>query len=244
MINRRKQFLYGCRYYLIVLAGCLVLSFAHTNAHADEQPQYDLYSIAAAASGEVNNDLLSATLVVEHEDRDSAALANRVNADMSWALEQVRQFPAINARSGNYSTWPQYERKQNKIIGWRSQQQLTIESDDFSVARKAIKALQERLQIRSLQVRPKNETRAAREDDLIIEALTAFRQRASLVQSTMGAADFRIMRVDINTNSHGGRPHIMQRSESASSLKLANEPAIEAGTSEITVNVNGQIQLQ
>jgi len=97
---------------------------------------------------------------------------------MSWALEQIHQFPAVDSRSGNYSTWPQYERKQNKIIGWRSQQQLTIESDDFSIARKAIKLLQERLQVRSMQVRPKSETRQSREDDLIAEALTAFRQRA------------------------------------------------------------------
>ncbi len=225
---------------IMVLLGSVGMSYGY----AEENPLFDLYSISAAASGEVTNDLLTATLVVEHEDRDSAALANRVNADMSWALEQIHQFPAVDSRSGNYSTWPQYERKQNKIIGWRSQQQLTIESDDFSIARKAIKLLQERLQVRSMQVRPKSETRQSREDDLIAEALTAFRQRASLVQSTMGATDFRIVRVDINTNSHGGRPYIQQRGASVSSFKVENEPAIEAGTSEVTVTINGQIQLQ
>jgi len=160
-------------------------------AHEDNGPVFDQYSISASARGEVTNDLLTAQLVVEHEDRDSAALANRVNADMTWALEQVHQHPAVKAKSGTYNTWPQYERNQNKVIGWRSRQVLKIESDDFDAARKAIKVLQERLQMNGLQLMAKPETREAQVDDLIAEALKAFRQRAGLIQSSMGSTGYR-----------------------------------------------------
>jgi len=123
---------------------------ALVHAHENNDPVFDQYSISASARGEVTNDLLTAQLVVEHEDRDSAALANRVNADMAWALEQVHQHPAVKAKSGTYNTWPQYERNRSKVIGWRSRQVLKIESDDFDAARKAIKVLQERLQMNGI----------------------------------------------------------------------------------------------
>lgn len=213
-------------------------------ANAEQEVLFDRYSISARASGEVANDLLSADMAVDHEDRDSATLANRVNADMAWALEKIRQYPSIKATSGNYSTWPKHDRKQGHIIGWRSSQVLKLESDDFPAVRKAIKDLQERLQIRGMQLRPKVETRQSREDDLIAEALNGFRQRASLVQSTMGAADFRIINVDINTNAHRSSPMMRHYAESSSLAKVADEPAIAAGSSEVEVVVSGFIQLQ
>jgi len=206
---------------------------------------FDQYSISASARGEVSNDLLTATLVVEHEDRDAASLANRVNADMTWALEQVRQYPAVKSKSGSYNTWPQYERKQNKVIGWRSRQVLNIESDDFDAARKVIKVLQERLQMNGLQLTAKPATREAQVDALIADALKAFRQRAALVQSSMGSTGFRVITVDINTDSRFHQQPLRRNyAESGSASIVANEPAIAAGTSEVVVLVNGRIQLQ
>ena len=215
--------------------------FTPAVVHAEEE-LFDRYSISAQASGEVANDLLTAQMQVEHEDRDSATLANRVNADMAWALEKIRQYPSVRATSGNYSTWPQHERKTGRIIGWRSSQVLKLESDDFPAVRKAIRDLQERLQVNGMSLRPKVETRQSREDDLITEALNSFRQRAALVQSTMGAADFRIINVDINTNSQ--MRHHARYAESSSISKVSSEPAIAPGTSEVVVSVTGFIQLQ
>lgn len=226
---------------VVALAAAAFLSAPAVQA--EEEVLFDRYSISAQASGEVANDLLTAQMAVEHNDRDSATLANRVNADMSWALEKIRQYPSVTATSGNYSTWPQHERKTGRIIGWRSSQLLKLESDDFPAARKAIRDLQERLQVRGLSLIPKVETRQSREDDLIAEALNSFRQRAALVQSTMGASDFRIISVDINTNSHMRHP-AMRYEQAASMSKVANEPAIAAGTSEVVVSLNGFIQLQ
>ncbi len=230
-------------FFLFGLPALCLFSLASV-ASAEQDALFDRYSITAQARGEVANDLLIADMAVEHEDRESAALANRVNADMAWALEKIRQYPSIKATSGNYSTWPKHDRKQGHIIGWRSSQVLKLESDDFPAVRKAIRDLQERLQIRGMQLRPKVATRQSREDDLIAEALNSFRQRASLVQSTMGANNFRIINVDINTNSRHQSPVMRNFAERSSLSKVAEEPAIAAGTSEIVVVVSGSIQLQ
>ena len=240
---RALAFNYSKSSGLLYLSALYLLAMASV-ASAEQEVLFDRYSISAGASGEVANDLLSADMAVEHEDRDSATLANRVNADMAWALEKVRQYPSIKATSGNYSTWPKHDRKQGHIIGWRSSQVLKLESDDFPAVRKAIRDLQERLQIRGMRLSPKGATRQSREDDLIAEALNSFRQRASLVQSTMGASSFRIINVDINTNARHQSPVMRTYAESSSLSKAANEPAIAAGSSEVEVVVTGFIQLQ
>ena len=237
----------GCSNAILPLVlGMVLVPLTHAHAHEDNAPVFDQFSISASARGEVSNDLLTAQLVVEHEDRDSATLANRVNADMTWALEQVRQHPAVKAKSGTYNTWPQYERKQNKVIGWRSRQVLKIESDDFDAARKAIKVLQERLQMNGLQLMAKPETREAQVDELIAEALNAFRKRAGLVQSSMGSTGYRVINVDIHTDSrfHQQSIHRNYAAEGIASSQVVNEPAIAAGSSEVVVSVSGRIQLQ
>lgn len=227
---------------------CLVLTaFVGVGgvAFADEdQLLFDLYRLQATAEGEVPNDLLSAELVVEDEDRDAASLANRINASMGWALEQMKRYPGVKAESGNYNTWPKHERKTNRIIGWRSSQSLKIESDDFAAARKAINSLQERLTVRGMQLTAKPATRKAREDQLINEALNAFKARATLVMENMGSGTYRIVDLDINTHS-GMQPYPrpQMRGMEMSMSKMA-EPAIAAGTSTVAVTVSGRVQLQ
>lgn len=217
----------------------LVIVFA-VSARAADEVVYDQFSLQATAQGDVANDLLVCDLVAENEDRDSANLANRINADMQWALSELKRYPQIQTSTRNYSTWPRYDRKINKISGWHASQTLHIESEDFDVAQVAIQKLQEKLKVRNMQLRPKAETRAAREDDLIVAALDRFKERAQIVQLNMGAAEYRIVSANINTQSHH-QPMAYQ--EMARSSKVSSAPAIEGGSSQITVSVQGEIRL-
>ncbi|MBX2824619.1 MAG: SIMPL domain-containing protein [Gammaproteobacteria bacterium] len=228
----------------IVLSG--VLAFAPVTdllAQDGALPQFDLFSLHAEAQGEVVNDLLTTDLVAESEDRDSASLANRINASMQWALAELKRFPAIKTATRNYSTWPRYERKTSRIVGWHASQTLHIESEDFDAAREAIQLLQERLLVRNMSLVPRAETRAAREDELIAAALDRFKQRAVIVQDNMGAADYRIVDVSISTNQHSqpGNPRYERMAQVSA---VSDAPAIQGGTSRISVTVHGRIQLQ
>ena len=233
-----------CKTLFCKILLCAIALMVSPMLWGDDEPVFDRYSLQASAEGEVNNDLLLAELVVESENRDAATLANHINATMAWALEQAKRYPTVKTQSGNYNTWPQYERKQNRIIGWRSSQILKLESDDFSTARKLIKVLQERLQVRGMQLAAKTETRRDREDDLISEALNAFTQRASLVQATMGASSYQVIKVNIITDARMAAPPRMARNYASESMKVASEPAIAAGSTTLTVSIDGQIQLQ
>ena len=203
---------------------------------------FDIYSLHAEARGEVVNDLMMVELKVQGEHRESASLANKINATMSWALSELKQYPSIVSKTKNYNTWPKYDRKDNRIIGWHASQSLALETDDFDTARKAIQRLQEKLQVQNMQLVPKPATRESREDDLISDALGRFRERALTVQHTMGAADYRIVNVTINTNQQQMHSPRMQTMAAESSMLKA--PAVAPGTSQVVVRVDGTIQLQ
>ncbi|MBX2881584.1 MAG: SIMPL domain-containing protein [Granulosicoccus sp.] len=220
---------------------CSLIIAATATGNAADELIYDKFSLQATAQGEVVNDLLVCDLVAEKEDRDSAKLANRINADMQWALAELKRYTKIKARTRNYTTWPRYDRKSNKILGWHASQTLQIESEDFDAAQTAIQKLQEKLLVRNMSLRPKAETRAEREDDLIAAALDRFKERAQIVQLNMGASTYRIVNAHINTQSNQ-QPALYQEMARTSSVESA--PAIQGGSSQITVSVQGEIRLE
>ena len=227
------------------LLSCCLISFmlsGPTLAHTETGPVYDQYSLQATAEGEVVNDLMVVQLQVEHEDRNTAVLADRVNRDMNWALEQLEAYENIESNTENYSTYPKYE--QNRVIGWRSAQTLMIQGSDFDALKEALQKLQSKLQVKHMQFRPRDETRKLAEDTLMREALDNFKHRATIVQENMAAGSYRVMQISIDTGGSHGRRMAMDTRAMSMSKSVESAPAVEGGDSKITVRISGQIQLQ
>ncbi len=225
-----------------VIGLCLILLQAIVMAD-DNTPVYSRYSLSASASVEIENDLMTVQLVVEDEDTDSAALAERINQKMLWALLQLEQFHSIKSSTRDYNTYPIYEQK--RISGWRSSQTLQLQGSMFDDIKRAIGKLQERLTVRSMRFSPRPETRKMTENKLIDEALEAFRERADLISKSMNASGYRVIHAGVNTDDHRAP---MFREAMAADMQVRNKavsaPSIDAGTSQITVAVHGEIQLQ
>jgi predicted secreted protein len=79
------------------------------------------------------------------------------------------------------------------------------------------------------------------EDELITQALDAFKQRAELVRKQLSAKSYRI--VDIAINGGGPQPMPQMRGYSMAKADIA-APALEAGSSSVSVNVSGVIELE
>lgn len=220
----------------------LIWSNAALSQSSDQQPVYDQYTLQASAEGEVDNDLMLVRLQVEHEDRDASKLAEKVNTDMQWALEQLETSPSINVKTENYSTYPKYE--QNRISGWHSAQTLSLSGGDFDELKAAVQILQSRLQVQGMAFQPTDETRRTAEDALINEALDNLKHRAEIVQQNMGASSYRVMQININTGGRQPSRMRMNNDMVAMSRSVEAAPAVESGESKITVTVSGQIQLQ
>lgn len=226
---------------LIVTAFALVFAVAGPATAADDTPRYNQVHFQVERSRPVDNDRMHAVLSLTAEDDNAARLADQVNRAMDGALKTAKARPKIEVRTGSYRTWPVYDK--DKIRRWRATQELLLEGADFAELGNLIGQLQERLQVNSIHFSVSPPRRAAVEDELIAQALDAFKQRAELVRKQFAAKGYRLVNVAINTGA--GQPVPLMRGMAMEAMdKSAAPPALEAGTSLLGVNVGGMIELQ
>lgn len=221
------------------LIACLML-LAAGPAAADDKPRYNLVSLQSQAAEEVGNDVMHVTLQASGEARDAADLATQVNEDMAWALDLIRPHQDIEAGTGNYRTWQ--VRQDNRMKGWRAQQDLMLESRDSLALSRLAGLLQERLQVVSMSFTVADETRVATENRLIEQALQSFSSRARLIGERLQASGYRLVSLEVGTLSQP--PPIAYRARMAATAAESAAPvATEGGTSEVRVTVSGTIEL-
>jgi predicted secreted protein len=224
----------------LLIAAFIIITATALPAGAADAPRYNQIHFQVERSRPVDNDRMQAVLAVTAEDENPARLADEINRTMTWAVKTAKTESKIELRTGGYRTHPVYSK--NKIQRWRATQELMLESADFAALGTLIGKLQERLQVSAIQFSVSPERRRTVEDDLIAQALDAFKQRAALVRKRLAATSYRV--VDASINTGGGVPvPVMMRVDSFESKSIA-PPAVQGGTSTVTVNVGGTIELQ
>jgi len=201
-------------------------------------PLFNLVTLSAQAEREVANDTLLATLAAEAEGADPAQLADGVNRTMRRALELARGYAGVKARSGNYQTYPVYDK--NRIARWRVRQELRLESSDFGAATELIGKLQAILVVAQLSHGVSGEARRQAENALIVEAIAAFEERARIARESLKAKSHRLRDLNIS----GGGPVPPRPLAMRTLTSEAAAPALEPGSTRIAVTVSGTVQLQ
>jgi predicted secreted protein len=222
----------------LVVVLCAIAGLARAN---DAPDPMNRVSFQVESSREVTNDWIQAVVGITGEDTDSARLADRINSVMTKALAVAKASPDVRVKSGGYSTRPIHQ--DGKLRRWRASQDLILESADVDAVTALIARLQADLQLRSLGFSISPERRRAVEDELIAEALAAFKARAEIVRKNLGAADYELVQVSINTQG-GSPPRPMLMESRAMSVSKVAPPALEGGTSRLTVHVNGTVELE
>ncbi len=212
---------------------------APARAHEEAAPLHRV-SFQVERSREVANDWMQAVVGVTEEDADAAALADRVNRTMQWALEAARGKPGVGVESGGYHTFPVQEK--GRLRRWRASQELVLEGADPKALGELLGRLQERLQLLSLEFTVSPESRRRAEDELIAEALAGFRARARLVQEQLGASSHQIVHLALDTvGAFRPRPELA-RGMALEATAVA-EPALEGGTTRVEVRASATIEL-
>lgn len=212
-------------------------------AAADEDRPDRRVGFAVERSREVANDWVTAVLSASHEDPQATEVAARINRDMTWAMGLAKAKSAVRTRSGGYSTWPVHDPRHGDVRHWRGSQEIVLESADVDAMTTLVGELQERLQVKSLGFSVSPEKRRQVEEDLVAEAIAAFRQRAELVRESFGAAGYRLVEVQVGSAGAGPPPVRPMARAMVAQAEMA-PPALEGGTSEITVTANGSIELK
>lgn len=199
-------------------------------------------SLQVEAMREIPNDWTTARLSVVAEGKDPAALATSVNRQMASALAAAKRTAGVDVESGAYITQPVYD--DGRVVRWRASQVLRLESGDVDVLSKLIGELQgDAVILSGIAFSVKPETRRAVEEELIEEALAAFRARATLIAKGMGEKNWSL--ISLTVGHSGGQPRMahMRADAAMKSMSKSAPPAFEAGTSEIRVQASGNVEL-
>jgi predicted secreted protein len=224
--------------YLIVLAGLVT---GINVAFADDDLRYNQVRLQSQQTEAVSNDTMHVSMNTYAEMQDPAKLAAKINNDMEWALQQAKQVQGVKVKTGSYQTWP-ITRKE-VTTGWRGQQDLVLESADTETLSRLVGQLQGRLQIKSMSFTVSDEKRAGVENRLIGAALDAFKQRAGIIGNNLKASGFRIVEINVNTSTQ--RPPMLRQARMATmSMEASDAVAVEGGESDVSVTVNGTIELR
>ncbi len=198
-------------------------------------------SFSVERSREVANDWVTAVVGTSDEDSDAARLADRVNQTVNWALGVAKQARGVSVKSGGYTTHPVHD-KNGKIARWGASQDLILEGSDADAVSDLIGKLQSKLLLRSIAFSVSPETRRKAEDALIGDVLTAFAERAKRVSAGLGARDYELVSLSLQTPGGPSPVPMMARAEMM--MDKVAQPSFESGQSTLHVRVDATIEIE
>lgn len=197
--------------------------------------------LSSEASRPADNDLLRATVAAEATGATPGELSRQINSQIAAALKTAKAYPAIKTQSAGTASYPVYA-KGGRIEAWRMRSELTLESSDTAALSELLGKLQLTLGVSSLALQPSPETRKKAEDLAIIDAIAAFKARASVVAEALGKP-YKIKQLSVSTGARFVPPVLRSSAKSLAVAEAAPMP-MEAGESQVTANVSGQIELE
>jgi len=228
------------------IALALAAAFAASAAVAQgpAEPRFNQVDLQAEVVREVANDLMTATLAAEANDPSPAQVAAQLNRTVADALKTAAEFKTVKTRSGFTNTFPVYDRA-GKLTGWRGRSEIRLESKDVQAMSTLIGRLQSSMQLGAVAFGVSPEVRRQVQNELLTEAVAAFRERADIAARALGGRSYKIRRIGLNTGGFvpGPRPMMADRAVAASSPSVP-PPAFESGTSMVQVSANGTVEVE
>jgi len=227
-----------------LLITLLVTGGVASYAQAAEPVQYNMVSLSAEAHRQVVNDEATATLYIESNDANAANLSDLLNRTTADALRQAKAYAPVKAWVAGNSVFPVYTPK-NKPDGWRGRAEIRLQSTDFKALAGLISKLQSTMQLADLNFDLSTASREHIETELIDEAVRAFHSRADVVAHSLSATHYKL--VSMNVNTQGGvryQPQMMAKSFAMAASAPVSEPPMESGQSQVTVGINGTVQVE
>ncbi|MEA3115044.1 MAG: hypothetical protein QOG58_4843 [Caballeronia sp.] len=226
----------------VLLAGAAMAQSAFAQSVVQAQPS-GVLSLAAQASADVPQDVVDITLFYEQEAQDPASLTSVLNQRADAALRQAKGVDNVTAHSGSFTVYPSTDRD-GRISAWRGRTEVVLESKDFAAASKLAGKMSDSMQVGSVTFSLSPEAQRAAEQKLSTQAIASFKQQAQSSAQAFGYSGYAIREVNIGRNGSSPRPVMMMAARSmGADAKMSAPMALEGGTSTVTVNVSGSVQM-
>jgi predicted secreted protein len=224
----------------LLLATLLVAAVTGAAAEPPAKSAGTLIDFRVDVQKSVPNDLGRATAFVEISGTDTNDVAGKVKTVIAAALTTAKAQAGITVKSGATHTYPVYGKGGRSIESWRMRSELVLESRDATALSTAIGKLQGTLAVSNISFTPAPDTRRKAEDETTSEAIDAFKAKAERIAGAM-KKPYRIRQMSLNGSGNFPQPMPMLRA-TAMMADAAPMP-VEAGESNVTVGINGQIEL-
>lgn len=220
------------RHFALVALFAGNLPLAHAGA---------LIELSAEASRPAANDLIQAQVYAEANAGNPAEVARLVNRDLNEALQLIKKTTGVTVKSGNQNTYPIYGNGR-RIEGWRMRADLLLESKDSAAISELLARLQQmKLALGNVSQMPSPATRKEVEAGVTRDAIRAFEARAAVIAETLGKS-YRIKRLSIQQSGFA-QPMPMLRAAKMEMASAVAPAPIEAGESQVSTTVSGEIEL-
>jgi predicted secreted protein len=229
-----------CRNVLALIAALPpALSFAQA-PETPGAPAVPTVNVSASATVTVANDRLQAWLRTEAENVSPAAAAAQVNATSAKAISDAKAYPSVKVATMGYST--QQISEKGKPTRWRVTQTISVDATDFTAAATLLSKLQDDngLLLSGMNFSIADKTRHDAEDAVTKQAIQSWQARAQQAAQALGFAAWRVGHVSVQAG--GGVAYPVMRAQ-AMAATAAPPVAMEAGTTDVTVNVSGDAVL-
>ena len=220
---------------------CVTSSFSQ---NIPNEPLKNVAQLSASGSVEVQQDLLSISLVTSRDGPDAGAVQIQLKQALDTALSQARQSASpdlMAVRTGNFSLYPRYG-KDGKINGWQGSTELILEGKDFARITGTAGKIQT-LNLGSVSFALSREQRATVEGEAQAQAIARFKARASEISGAFGFGGYTLREVSFNTNDQGPTPRPRTMAMIARSDMAEAPVPVEAGKSTVMVVVSGSVQM-
>lgn len=202
-------------------------------------------SLSASATVQVPQDELTLTLSTQREGSSAPDVQNQLKAALDTALSVARrqaQSPLMEVSTGRFGLSPRHDRN-GKLVGWQGTAELILQGRDFVRISQTAAQLQT-LSVASVVFGLSSQQRQDAQAQAQSQAIAQFQKSATDIAKGFGFAGYTLGEVHINANQPGPvRPTMMAASMRSAADESSPVP-IEAGLSQVSVNVSGSVQLK
>ena len=213
----------------------VAMLFYSASAAAEKELNFNLINLNATAATEVANDKVSSVIQVMLNGTDPAKLGQQVNQRSNQLLAKIKDFDAVKSQTTGYQTRPMY--KDSQIVSWQVSQQIRLHSNDFNQMSELLGEVQSLGTVQSMEF-------SLSQNELMQQAISKFRNKASLIQQQFDEPGYRLVNMSVNTSGYAPVHRMESSMMMSADMSSKSAPvALEAGSNKVSVDVNGQIQL-
>ncbi len=229
------------------LALCLAIAgllSAPINAQ-DKPSMQNVLNLSATASAPITPDTAVISLFAERTGADAASISSEINTLMADALREAKQVAGVQAATGNFSTYQQYDNK-GKQTGWVVRSELVLKSKDFGVLGKLAGSLSRTLKIANNGFEVSRELKNREEEKLMLLGLELFQTKAKVASKAMGFESYTVREVSLDqANLEGNQPRPMMMMARGASMDAAQaDVPMQAGVTTLSLTVRGAVVMK